>query len=110
VHVDNGGMFVTNAMNYHMYPNTFLFSVIDEQGDTNCLVRGFHEYIFDPTIFPTPPLDLLLCQLNLPGNLRRRVPGRVKQSAALVDAGEHNSHDASVSTEQRSDANCKGPK
>jgi hypothetical protein len=50
----NGGMFVTNAMNYHMYPNTFLFSVIDEQGDTSCCVLGFHEYIFDPTIFPTP--------------------------------------------------------
>jgi hypothetical protein len=31
---------------------------------------------------------------------------RVKQLAALVDAGEHNSPDASVSTEQRSDANC----
>ena len=30
--------------------------------------------------------------------------------AALVDAGEHNAHDASVSTERRSDANCKGPK
>jgi len=27
----NGGMFVTNAMNYHMYPNTFLFSVIDDR-------------------------------------------------------------------------------
>jgi CRP-like cAMP-binding protein len=35
---------------------------------------------------------------------------RVEQLAALVDAGEHNLHDASVSTEQRSDANCKGPK
>jgi hypothetical protein len=34
----------------------------------------------------------------------------VKQLAALVDSGEHNSHDANVSTEQRSDANCKGPK
>jgi hypothetical protein len=50
----NGGMFTTNAMNYHMYPNTFLFSVIDEQGDTNCCVLGFHSYIFDPTQSPSP--------------------------------------------------------
>jgi hypothetical protein len=50
----NGGTFNTNAMNYHTYPNTFLFSVIDEQGDTNCCVLGFHEYIFDPTVFPAP--------------------------------------------------------
>jgi hypothetical protein len=35
---------------------------------------------------------------------------RVEQLAGLVDGGEHNSHDASASTELRSDANCKGPK
>src|SRR6266550_1887164 len=35
---------------------------------------------------------------------------RVKQLGALVDAGEHNCLDASESTEQRSDANCKGSK
>ena len=47
-----GGMFTTSGLNYHMYPNTFLFSVIDEQGDTGCCVAGFHEYIFDPTTNP----------------------------------------------------------
>lgn len=51
----NGGMFVTNAMNYHMYPNTFLFSVVDEKGDLSCCVLGFHTYIFDPTVFPSTP-------------------------------------------------------
>lgn len=50
----NGDMFTTNAMNYHAYPNTFLFSVIDEQGDTSCCTLGFHEYIFDPTVTPSP--------------------------------------------------------
>lgn len=50
----NGGMFTTNAMNYHVYPNTFLFSVVDEKGDLSCCVLGFHEYIFDPTVTPTP--------------------------------------------------------
>jgi hypothetical protein len=50
----NGGMFNTNAINYHTYPNTFLFSVIDEQGDTVCCTLGFHEYIFDPTQSPEP--------------------------------------------------------
>lgn len=50
----NGGMFNTNAINYHAYPNTFLFSVVDEKGDTTCCVAGFHEYIFDPTQFPVP--------------------------------------------------------
>ncbi len=47
-----GGSFTTNAMNYHLYPNTFLFSVIDEQGDLTCCIGGFHEYIFDPTTNP----------------------------------------------------------
>lgn len=48
----NGGFFSTKAINYHTYPNTFLFSVIDEQGDLTCCVGGFHEYIFDPTTNP----------------------------------------------------------
>jgi hypothetical protein len=50
----NGGSFTTNAINYHVYPNTFLFSVVDEQGDLSCCALGFHEYIFDPTVTPTP--------------------------------------------------------
>ena len=50
----NAGNFTTDAINYHLYPNTFLFSVVDEQGDLNCCVLGFHEYIFDPTVTPTP--------------------------------------------------------
>jgi hypothetical protein len=48
----NGGGFVTSALNYHVYPNTFLFSVIDEQGDLACCVGGFHTFIFDPTTNP----------------------------------------------------------
>jgi hypothetical protein len=50
----DGGMFATNAMNYHTYPNTFLFSVVDEAGDLSCCVAGFHEYIYDPTVNPSP--------------------------------------------------------
>lgn len=48
----NGGFFTTNAMNYHTYPNTFLFSVVDEQGDLACCTVGFHQYIFDPSTNP----------------------------------------------------------
>jgi hypothetical protein len=48
----NGGYFTTGAINYHAYPNTFLFSVINEQGGTACCELGFHEYIFDPTTNP----------------------------------------------------------
>lgn len=48
----NGGAFSTKAINYHTYPNTFLFSVIDEQGDLTCCVGGFHEFIYDPTTNP----------------------------------------------------------
>jgi hypothetical protein len=48
----NGGYFTTNAFNYHAYPNTYLFSVIDELGDTSCCTLGFHEYYFDPTTNP----------------------------------------------------------
>jgi hypothetical protein len=48
----NGGYFTTDAMNYHAYPNTYLFSVIDELGDTSCCVLGFHEYVFDPSTNP----------------------------------------------------------
>lgn len=50
----NAGAFTTDAINYHVYPNTFLFSVVDEQGDLACCTLGFHEYIFDPTVTPTP--------------------------------------------------------
>lgn len=49
----NAGAFTTDAINYHVYPNTFLFSVVDEQGDLGCCTLGFHEYIFDPTTTPT---------------------------------------------------------
>jgi hypothetical protein len=48
----NSGAFSTKAMNYHVYPNTFLFSVVDEQGDLSCCILGFHEFIFDPTTNP----------------------------------------------------------
>jgi hypothetical protein len=48
----NGGSFSTSALNYHLYPNTFLFSVVDEKGDLTCCVGGFHEYFFDPTTNP----------------------------------------------------------
>lgn len=48
----NGGFFSTKAINYHTYPNTFLFSVIDEQGDLACCVGGYHTFIFDPTTNP----------------------------------------------------------
>jgi hypothetical protein len=48
----NGGKFTTDAINYHAYPNTYLYSVIDELGDLQCCVLGFHEYIFDPTTNP----------------------------------------------------------
>lgn len=47
-----GGSFTTSGMNYHVYPNTFLYSIVDEQGDLSCCVLGFHEYIFDPTTNP----------------------------------------------------------
>jgi len=50
----NAGSFTTNGINYHLYPNTFLFSVVDELGDLSCCVLGFHEYIFDPTVTPSP--------------------------------------------------------
>jgi len=49
-----GGSFATNAINYHAYPNTFLFSIVDELGDLSCCIVGFHEFIFDPTINPQP--------------------------------------------------------
>lgn len=48
----NSGAFTTDAMNYHVYPNTFLFSLVDEQGDLACCTVGFHEFIFDPTTSP----------------------------------------------------------
>jgi hypothetical protein len=50
----NAGNFTTNAMNYHVYPNTFLFSLVDEQGDTVCCTLGFHTFFLDPTVTPQP--------------------------------------------------------
>lgn len=50
----NAGNFATTAMNFHLYPNTFLFSVVDEKGDLACCTLGFHEFIFDPTVNPQP--------------------------------------------------------
>lgn len=48
----NSGAFSTKAINYHAYPNTFLFSIIDEQGDLACCTVGFHQFIFDPSTNP----------------------------------------------------------
>jgi hypothetical protein len=50
----NGGNFTTKAVNYHLYPNTFLFSIVDEQLDTVCCTLGFHTYFLDPTATPQP--------------------------------------------------------
>jgi hypothetical protein len=49
-----GGQFTTDAMNFHVYPNTFLFSVVEGQQGFPCCVLGFHEFIFDPTVTPEP--------------------------------------------------------
>lgn len=50
------GNFTTNAFNLTMFPNTFLFSL--NQNNPNvpggCCVLGFHTYFFDP---PTVPQD-----------------------------------------------------
>lgn len=50
------GNFTTDAMNYHVYPNTFLFSLnlADPTQPGPCCVLGFHEYFFDPTATPQP--------------------------------------------------------
>jgi hypothetical protein len=50
----NAANFSTKAVNLHMYPNTFLFSLIDEQGDTVCCTLGFHTYFFNPGQTPQP--------------------------------------------------------
>jgi hypothetical protein len=52
----NNGNFKTNAMNLSMFPNTFLFSL--NQNNPNvpggCCVLGFHTYFFEPGAIPQP--------------------------------------------------------
>ena len=50
----NAGNFTTNAVNYHLYPNALLFSVVDEKGTITCCIFGFHTFFFDPTVTPEP--------------------------------------------------------
>jgi hypothetical protein len=50
----NTGNFTTTAVNYHVYPNALLFSVVDEKGDLTCCILGFHTFFFDPTVTPEP--------------------------------------------------------
>ena len=48
--------YTTNALNIQLYPNTYLFSV-NSQGKRftgDCCVLGFHTYIFDSSVTPTP--------------------------------------------------------
>lgn len=72
-----GGMFVTNAMNYHTYPNTFLFSVVDEKGDLSCCALGFHEYILTPPCSPRPDGSTLL-PVGSPQESSAAEPSRMK--------------------------------
>jgi len=68
----NGGNFTTDAVNYHAYPNTFLFSLIDEPGRLDLLRSRFPRIHFRSHDQTRVPLDLRFCQLDLPGYLGTR--------------------------------------
>jgi hypothetical protein len=52
----NAGNFPTNALNYELFPNTFLFSLNTTNPSVpgNCCVLGFHTYFFAGGVTPQP--------------------------------------------------------
>lgn len=52
----NAGNFPTNAINYELFPNTFLYSLNQANPTTpgSCCVLGFHTYFFESGVTPQP--------------------------------------------------------
>jgi hypothetical protein len=52
----NAGSFPTGAMNYELFPNTFLFSLNQNNPTTpgGCCVLGFHTYFYESGVTPQP--------------------------------------------------------
>lgn len=48
------GNFTTDAFNFDLYPNTFLFSINDQGQFSDCCVLGFHTYFAEGGTVPQP--------------------------------------------------------
>jgi hypothetical protein len=48
------GNYTTDAINFQLYPNTFLFSINSQGQFAGCCVLGFHTYIYQSGVTPQP--------------------------------------------------------
>jgi len=65
----NAGNFPTNAMNYELFPNTFLFSLNQNNPTTpgGCCVLGFHTYFYEGGVTPQPRWVTIFASYISPG-------------------------------------------
>jgi len=65
----NGGNFPTNAINYELFPNTFLFSLNQNNPNTpgGCCVLGFHTYFYEAGVTPQPRWVTIFASYISPG-------------------------------------------
>jgi hypothetical protein len=65
----NAGNFPTNAINYELFPNTFLFSLNQNNPTTpgGCCVLGFHTYFYEGGITPQPRWVTIFASYISPG-------------------------------------------
>ena len=71
--------FTTDAINFTLYPNTFLFSINSQGKFASCCVIGFHNYIFEQGVTPQPRWISLFASWISPGLFR----GGVQDVTAL---------------------------
>jgi hypothetical protein len=65
----NAGNFPTSALNYELFPNTFLFSLNTNNPNTpgSCCVLGFHTYFFESGLAPQPRWVTIFASYISPG-------------------------------------------
>jgi hypothetical protein len=64
------GNFTTDAINFNVYPNTFLFSINNMGQFAGCCVLGFHNYIYMPGKTPQPRWIFDFASIISPGLFR----------------------------------------
>jgi len=65
----NAGNFPTDALNYELFPNTFLFSLNTSNPNTpgSCCVLGFHTYFLESGVTPQPRWVTIFASYISPG-------------------------------------------
>ncbi|MHB8410361.1 MAG: hypothetical protein ACYDDI_00265 [Candidatus Acidiferrales bacterium] len=59
--------FTTDAMNFDLFPNTFLFSIDNQGNPASCCVLGFHTYFLEGGVTPQPRWISIFASYISPG-------------------------------------------